>query len=407
MQMEIISDLRERKLQVRTEERQGGYGTELLNNTAVEGIVGPAELSVDGEVQYTFSFGEKETLTEYLKKEKLDEKKLLRLYRQFLEKMLLVEEYFLVPENLILCSDAIFLTSERELYLAYMDGYAADVADELAKITEEIMKVMDHGCRSLTFLVYGIHKICREEHFTLNKLEQYLAQYHYEEEPREFVPHPPADDKAKRTEKPKKETGKKREWLIGGVVILGIAWYMGWLNEIFTIRVWQDWCKVGLLFCVIIAIWGISKKTGKKEHVLQYEKNTAGMGLCLKPIEEHDKLMQIDHSPYYIGNDEMHVEGVILQKDVSEVHAKIIIEEKAVFLIDQESEKGTFVNEQRLVPWECRRLKDGDIVDISSHRYQAVMTGDMSYVKDKKTGKMHYRRAKCFLSERLSGAAVK
>lgn len=86
MQMEIISDLRERKLQVRTEERQGGYGTELLNNTAVEGIVGPAELSVDGEVQYTFSFGEKETLTEYLKKEKLDEKKLLRLYRQFLEK---------------------------------------------------------------------------------------------------------------------------------------------------------------------------------------------------------------------------------------------------------------------------------------------------------------------------------
>ncbi len=68
MQMEIISDLRERKLQVRTEERQGGYGTELLNNTAVEGIVGPAELSVDGEVQYTFSFGEKETLTEYLKR---------------------------------------------------------------------------------------------------------------------------------------------------------------------------------------------------------------------------------------------------------------------------------------------------------------------------------------------------
>ena len=140
---------------------------------------------------------------------------------------------------------------------------------------------------------------------------------------------------------------------------------------------------------------------------MQYEKNTDAMILCLKPIDAQDKSMKIDHSPYYIGNDEMHVEGVILQKDVSEVHAKIIIEEKAVFLIDQESEKGTFVNEQRLVPWECRRLTDGDIVDISSHRYQAVMTGDMSYVKDKKTGKMHYRRAKCLLSERLSGAATK
>ena len=90
MQMEIISDLRERKLQVRTEERQGGYGTELLNNTAVEGIVGPAELSVDGEVQYTFSFGEKETLTEYLKKEKLDEKKLVEFANEILQQLRLV-----------------------------------------------------------------------------------------------------------------------------------------------------------------------------------------------------------------------------------------------------------------------------------------------------------------------------
>lgn len=407
MQMEIISDLRERKLRIRSEERKGGYGTELLNNAEVEGIVGPSELSVDGEVQYTFSFGEKETLTEYLKKEKLDEKMLLQLYGQFLEKMQLAEEYFLVPENLILCSDAIFLTSEKELYLAYMDGYAADVADELAKITEEIMKVMDHSCRSLTFLVYGIHKICREEHFTLNKLEQYLAQYHYEEEPKEFVPRQLVEDKEEKTEKPNKEIGKKREWFIGGVVILAIAWYMGWLNAIFTIRVWQDWCKAGVLFCVIIALWGISKRTRKKEKVLQYDKDTEEIRLCLRPIDTHDKPMQIDHSPFYIGNDEMHVEGVILQKDVSEVHAKIIIDEKAVFLIDQESEKGTFVNEQRLVPWECRRLTDGDIVDISSHRYQAVMTGDTSYEKDRKTGRMRYRRAKCLLSERLGGAAAK
>lgn len=66
----------------------------------------------------------------------------------------------------------------------------------------------------MTFLVYGIHKICREEHFTLNKLEQYLAQYHYEEEAQEFVPRSPADDKAKRTEKPKKKPVKKENGLL-------------------------------------------------------------------------------------------------------------------------------------------------------------------------------------------------
>ena len=101
------------------------------------------------------------------------------------------------------------------------------------------------------------------------------------------------------------------------------------------------------------------------------------------------------------------MEGVILQKDVSEVHAKIIIEEKDIFIIDQESEKGTFVNEQRLIPWECHRLADGDIVDISSHRYQAVITADTTYAKDRRIGRKHYPRERCHLSEWLSGAASK
>lgn len=407
MQMEIVSDLRERKLQIRSEKREGGYGTELLNNISVEGLVGPAELSVDEEVQYTFSFGEKETLEEYLKKEKLDEKKILWLYQQFLDRMKLTEEYFLVPENLILCSRYVFVDSEQELYFAYLDGYAADVADELAKVTEEIMQVMDHSCRSLTFLVYGIHKICREEHFTLNKLEQYLAQYHYEETKKEYAPPQPPEEKQMQKKKTYKQNGKKREWFIAGVAIIGIAWYMGWLDVVFTIRVWQDWCKIGALLCGIAVLWALSKGTGKKKKVLQYEDVEEKVTFCLKPVGAQDKKLNIDHSPYYIGNDERHVEGVILQKDVSEVHAKIIIEEKDIFIIDQESEKGTFVNEQRLIPWECHRLADGDIVDISAHRYQAVITADTTYAKDRRIGRKHYPRERCPLSEWLSGAATK
>lgn len=407
MQIEIISDLRERKLKIRSQERQGGYGTELLNNTFVEGILGPAELSIDAEVQYIFPFGEKDTLTEFLKKEKLDEQKVLHIYRQLLEKMQMAEEYFLIPENLILCCDYIFIDFSQEIYLAYMDGYVADVADELAKITEEIMKVMDHGNRSLTFLVYGIHKICREEHFTLNKLEQYLSQYHYEEEKIENFPKQFSDVEEKKEEHSEKTKEKRGKWVIAGVALLGIAWYMGWLNTVFTIRVWQDWCKVGMFFCGVMVFWGICKKTKKREKVLQYEQETEEIHLCLKPIDTLDQPIQIDHSPYYIGSDERHVEGVLLQKDVSEIHAKIIVEERDIYIIDQESEKGTFVNEKRLVPWECRRLADGDIVDISSHRYQAVRMADMSYAKGRKTERKGGRRERCLLSEPLSGAAAK
>ena len=369
MQIDIISDLKERKIQIKTEERKSGYGTELLYYAEVDGIVGPAELSVDGEVHYIFSFGEKITMSEYLKKEKLDEKKIVQLYRSLLKRMKEIEEYFLVPENLILCADYIFMDPLDELHLAYMDGYAADVADELAKITEEIMNVMDHNCRSLTFLVYGIHKVCREEHFTLNKLEHYLEQYHYEETEKVSAPCP-APERVKK-EKIQKKKGKKTEWFLVGVVCIGAAWYMGWMDGVLISGAWYKvvgiCCTIALLYC----IWNLCIK---KEKITEYGNLHNEVQLYLKPMNPSDPYIQIDHSPFYIGADERHVEGSILQKDVSEVHAKIVMEENDIYIIDQESEEGTSINKEKLIPWECHRLSDGDIVDISSHCYQAVVS---------------------------------
>ena len=75
MQIEVIRDLRERKMQIVLDEREGGYGIELLNYTSIEGIVGPMELGVDGKVHYIYSFGDKIPISEYIKKENPDEKK--------------------------------------------------------------------------------------------------------------------------------------------------------------------------------------------------------------------------------------------------------------------------------------------------------------------------------------------
>ena len=55
------------------------------------------------------------------------------------------------------------------------------------------------------------------------------------------------------------------------------------------------------------------------------------------------------------------------------MHAKIVADEDGVFLIDQESTNGTFVNGKRVVPWERYRLENGDIVGFSSVYYKAEL----------------------------------
>lgn len=385
MQIEVIRDLRERKMQIVLDEREGGYGIELLNYTSIEGIVGPMELGVDGKVHYIYSFGDKIPISEYIKKENPDEKKIYQLFHQILQIIQNVEEYFLVPEDIMIRWDCIFVDSKEEkLYMAYFDGYQADVADEMAKITEELMNIMDHSNRSLTFLIYGIHKICREENFMLNKLETYLAEYHYEP-----AVAPTLNENIKKETKPVKEENKKkkrsRKEIIIIVVVLGcMAWYFGWLDKWFILDTFvPEYRKaavfvsmVVLLCCGYFVLYGKREKKKTRSKDIQWENERNPRTLFLKSEDQRDPEIHICQSPYYIGSDATSVDSTILKEDVSGIHVKIILEEKEVFIIDQESSQGTYVNEKRLVPWECRRLQNGDMVAISSHRYQAVVSSD-------------------------------
>jgi len=50
---------------------------------------------------------------------------------------------------------------------------------------------------------------------------------------------------------------------------------------------------------------------------------------------------------------------------ISRVHAKIEFHDGTFFIIDRSS-NGTFLNEQRLVKWQRRKLKEGDMINLAS-----------------------------------------
>lgn len=93
--------------------------------------------------------------------------------------------------------------------------------------------------------------------------------------------------------------------------------------------------------------------------------------LNLMPEEWQREELKVRKSPFFVGKESARSDGVIREAEVSRVHAKFVLEEGKVFLIDQESTNGTYVNGKRLVPWERNVVENGDMIGFSSIYYRA------------------------------------
>ena len=93
----------------------------------------------------------------------------------------------------------------------------------------------------------------------------------------------------------------------------------------------------------------------------------------LIPQDWHRPEIKIRKSPFFIGKDGAKADEIIGEGEVSRIHVKVVADAQGVFMIDQESTNGTFVNGRRLVPWERCRLEDGDMIGISSIYYKVEL----------------------------------
>lgn len=106
------------------------------------------------------------------------------------------------------------------------------------------------------------------------------------------------------------------------------------------------------------------------ETVVLEQGNTTRIVVNLIPQDWQRQEIKIRKSPFFIGKDTTKAEGIIGEADISRIHAKIVMEEGFVYVIDQESTNGTYINGTQIVPWERCNLRDGDIVGFSSVFYK-------------------------------------
>ena len=417
MRMEVVQELTGRVLKITVEEEQDDFGRQMLRFQNPDGILGAQLQWVNHMPQYLYEVGNRISLAEFFQKEPLTAGKLKKLLRQLIQLLERAEEYFLNERDMLLLADYMFYDEkEGTLSVAYLDGYNQDVALGISKILEQFMNTMNHRDKELVFLVYGLHKASRETNFCLGQLAEFVVE---KEKPPKIIPMRQEREKEceKKTEHiarptenvPKKAEAKDRKkevslsvqaagCLIVGILIMTAALQSGLLQDAASGE--PDMKRAAVLILALVLLAGYvlkqgkaKEKSGKKknqqideeddtmvlagagydETVLLEEQERQRIYMNLIPEDWQRQEIHIRKSPVFIGKDATRADEIIKDGEISRLHAKFVIEEEGAYIIDQESPNGTYVNGDRLLPWERRQLKNDDKIAFSSIYYRVEM----------------------------------
>jgi FOG: FHA domain len=415
MRIALVQELEGRVLQIDELEEVGRFGSEMLKYNVAQGILGAELYNVDQEMQCLYRVRDMISLNEYFERGNMNMIQLAGLLEQLAQILTRCQEYFLDEKNLLLQCDCMFLDEKQRLQIPYLDGYNKKINEGISRLLEKFMDTMNHQDKELAFFVYGLHRLSRDSHFDLNKLSVFL------DENRKKKVSQRGDDRKERRELPLEEENhlhvlpqaeKKSEqkpeqpwgkWVVSAAVsvVIGIILYQAGIIQN-PVSGGLDLRRSSILVVVLmVAVYCYHKKESishdqtrkivreaEKEitdntiqlvstctdETITLEQTEGGYWMVnLIPQDWHRPEIKIRKSPFFIGKDGAKADEIIGEGEVSRIHVKVVADAQGVFMIDQESTNGTFVNGRRLVPWERCRLEDGDMIGISSIYYKVEL----------------------------------
>lgn len=414
MEIEMMQELTGRYMKITVGEKSGDFGEGILRYNHPEGILGAQVHQVDNKPRYLYEIGDWISLSELFRRGQLAVNDLRLLVKQLIRMFEETGKYLMDERDLVLISDYMFYDEKkRQLFAAYLDGFGRDVGEGISQLLEECMDHMNHHDKELVFLVYGLHKIVKGENFSLKQMADFL------EEPgqRQIMPkkteihqertaRSAGDDRGGVEKMTSRSVGRMRwrslartaVYLAAGVIVFAAAFSSGLLGQPLSGQ--TDMMKTAVLILAIVLFegyaigkeWSVERGKGpvkeeKDDRTVVLtdagSDNTAVLDeeepqiryADLIPEDWQREEIKIRKTPFFIGKNEEKADGVIREGEISRVHAKLVIEEDELFLIDQESTNGTYVNGIRLLPWERRKIENGDKIGFSSVYYSVEVKG--------------------------------
>ena len=338
----------------------------------------PMEITwINGRKEYIYDISGKVSLSQYLSEQEITKKELKNIINQLIHLCDLVQEY-LLEGNKVVCH-------EDYIYIDRRTGQASGIYQEnsphggvaaIGALLEFIMKKIDAKDEALAFFVYGLHKLTKEAGMTRQLLREYVeidAGDHVKEASHTAYRNMEVEQSQ---EKNLPKSAKSVSYvlpviLLGiGVLLTLVSWYSGWFRQPLsggTDMTLGIGASVFFMGVVGYGAWRIWPK--KRSSDILWQEEDQPKKACLISCRGKFGSIPITYYPFVLGREEKSVDSVIAAAGIDRVHAEILCEGNELYVMDEESEQGTYHNDERLVPWHKKRLQDGDILRLAEAEY--------------------------------------
>lgn len=352
----------------------------------------PMEVSwINGQKYYVYDISGKVTWEKYFSGRCFDMEDVRYICRQILELPEKLQTYLLDGNATIIHSEYLYLDPRtKELAAVYYPASPYQGIQAVGRLLESMMEQMNPKDQQLAFFVYGMHRLTKEEGTTRQVLKMYLEKGSDKEvqtDVHEQQQKGPGKREKLLERKSVVRTGlnhnvkEKKEsyflpvmFLFAGILLAAALWYSGWFKQPLSGE--NDWPKgVGATaFFLGVAGYGAWKTWPRRERFTVWEDREENKKVCLIPCQGQEEPIPVSHFPFFLGCERERVDGVLEANDISSIHARILQEGDGVMVMDEESVNGTFHNNERLVPWQKKRIQDGDLLRFARSEYVVEIT---------------------------------
>ena len=338
---------------------------------------------INGQKYYLYDISGKITLGKYLSGCSFDIGDVRSIFRQILDLPEKLQAYLLDEKGAVIHPDYLYLDSRTgEMEAVYYPDSPYQGISAIGELLEYIMDQMDQKDQKLAFFVYGMHRLIKEEETTQQTLKGYLEEKTDKEMSgyvREQKVQGPGDGEQEgkgQRERQEKEKSYLLPAMIlsAGLLLATVLWCSGWFLR--PVSGETDWPQgIGVTaFFLGVSGYGAWKTWPKTERYMLWEDGEEHKKVCLIPCQGQEAPIPVCRVPFLLGCDRERVDAQLKARDMSPIHARIIQEGDGFMVMDEESAHGTFHNGKRLVPWQKKRIEDGDRLRFADREYVVEIT---------------------------------
>lgn len=299
-----------------------------------------------------------------------------------------LDEYLLDPNNIMLKKECIFTDPAAEnYYYCYHPYYHGDILSELRELFNHILQIIDYEDEKAVRLAYEIHSKIQTDHFVLTDIMTVLQQdvsgairkfgrieAEELEAEEEILPEPlPAVKEAGFFEKVSAYLkGRNLIDILEDINNGDFRQKIRNEHSLLPESINKDPVKLlpGESF-MEESIYPFLEKPHSQGTVLLGK--AAGITPRLIGIKDQEgKIIEVNKLPFTIGKLVGFADAVIDLPSVSRMHMRIYpgSEQGEYQMEDLNSTNGTFLNEQKLMPYTKTPLHEGDVIRIAGEEYR-------------------------------------